>query len=319
MRIGLIGTGKHGSRYGNHIVNDLPGVQLAAISRRSEKGKEQAGQWGTAYYPDWQDLVADTGVDAVVAVTPPGINLEIARFCALHAKPLLMEKPLARNSDEAAEIVRLMTSADCPLTVGQTLRYNPVIRSLKDQLPGMGKLHSFSVNQRIEPSVLAWHDDPDTAGAGVVMHTAVHVFDALKQITGTSVKRVMAKSHCVHSRTLEDLVVLLAEFENGICGTVDVSKVGHARSGRFEFICNEGQLVGEQIHGFTEQVRNSSIQSRKRFEPFPAIMPLLTDWLSFLNGECENPVPGEDGRYVVQVCSAVLESAKKKRWVELEC
>lgn len=318
MRVGLIGTGRHGSRYASHIVNDLPDMQLSAISRRSEAGKKQAHQWGANYYRNWQDLVADTAVDAVVAVAPPGVNLEIARSCALHSKPLLMEKPLARNGDEAAEIVRVMAGANCSLTVGQTLRYNPVIRSLKEQLTKMGKLHSFSVNQRIEPSVLAWHDDPEAAGAGVVMHTAVHVFDALKQITGLPVKRVMAKSHCVHSNTLEDLVVLLAEFANGVCGTVDVSKVSHARSGRFEFICDDGQLVGEQIHGFTEQVRNSLVQQRKNFDPFPTIMPLLTDWHSFLHGEGENPVPGEDGRYVVQVCSAVLESAKKKRWVELD-
>ncbi len=35
MRIGIIGTGKHGSRYANHIVNDIDGLELTAISRRS--------------------------------------------------------------------------------------------------------------------------------------------------------------------------------------------------------------------------------------------------------------------------------------------
>ena len=42
MQIGVIGTGKHGSRYANHIVKDVDGLTLAAISRRSPEGLDQA-------------------------------------------------------------------------------------------------------------------------------------------------------------------------------------------------------------------------------------------------------------------------------------
>lgn len=316
-RIGIIGTGKHGSRYAGHLVNDLADVVLAGISRRSVEGEGQARSWNCRYFADWKQLVADPGIDAVVAVTPPGLNLEIARLCAAEKKPLLMEKPLARNGEEAREIVRLMQERNCPLTVGQTLRYNPVIGALKESLAGMGQLHSFGINQRIEPSPLAWHDEPDVAGAGVVMHTAVHVFDALRVITGVRVEKVLAKGRCVHSSQLEDLMLMLVECEGGVTGTVDVSKVGHARSGRFEFICQEGQLVGEQIHGFIECIRNNGVIRQQEFGPFPTILPLLRDWLSFLDRKRENPVGGEEGCYAVEVCSAALCSAKENRWVEV--
>ncbi len=58
MRIGIIGTGRHGSRYANHIVNDCQQLQLAAIARRSEEGRQQAESWGAEYLEDWQALVA---------------------------------------------------------------------------------------------------------------------------------------------------------------------------------------------------------------------------------------------------------------------
>lgn len=317
IRVGIIGTGKHGSRYANHVVNDLDGAELVGISRRSPEGARQAQAWGCRYFENWQDLVEDPAVDALIAVTPPGLNLDIAKKCAANSKPLLIEKPLARDSTEAAALVASMANANCPLTVGQTLRYNPVIGALRDTLPEMGKLHSFAVNQRIEPSTLAWHDEPEAAGAGVMMHTAVHVFDALRGITGLRIQRVMAKMRCVHSSRLEDLVVMLVECENNIFGTVDVSKVGHARSGRFEFVCQEGQLIGEQIHGFMEIVEQNKVKSRRDFEPFPTILPLLTDWLAFLGGTGENPISGEEGRYAVQVCSAALLSAEQGGWVEV--
>ena len=218
--IALIGTGRHGSRYGQHIFQDLAGLQLAGISRQSgELGREQAQRWRTTFYEDWRMLVAEPQVDAVVAATPPSLNSDIARWCARFRKPLLLEKPLARNVAEAAEIVRLMEAAGIPLTVGQTLRYNPVIEALRAALPEMGQLHSFSANQRLEPSTLAWHDNRDTAGAGVLFHTAVHVFDALATITGSRVRRVMAHGRLVHAKVLEDLVLASVELESGVLGT----------------------------------------------------------------------------------------------------
>jgi predicted dehydrogenase len=316
-RVGIIGTGKHGSRYANHIIKDIDTLQLSGICRRSDKGREQAEQWQTRYFANWRDLIKDVAVEAVIAVVPPGINLDIAKACAVAGKPLLIEKPLARNGYEAAEIVRVMHEHDCALTVAQTLRYNPVIQSLTEQLPDMGKLYSFAVNQRIEPSSLDWHDDPDVAGSGVVIHTAVHIFDALRVITSSKIVRVMAVSRCIHSRHLEDLVTVLAEFETGVIGTVDVSKVSQARSGRFEFVCQNGQLHADQIHSFTKVIENSSIVRHKAFVVQPTILPLLVDWSKFLEGERENPITGEDGRYAVEVCDACLHSAKMGRWVEV--
>lgn len=316
-RIGVIGTGKHGSRYANHIVKDIDGFTLAGISRRSTEGEEQARQWGTAFFGDWRELVTNPEVDAVVGVTVPSLNLEIARLCARERKPLLLEKPLAGNSHDAAEIVRIMEEADCPLTVGQTLRYNPVIGGLASRLPGLGVLHSVAVNQRIEPSSLAWHDDPEVAGAGVIIHTAVHVFDALRVITGLRILRVVAAGRCVHSRCLEDLVKVLMEFENGVLGTLDVSKVGHARSGRFEFICQDGQLHGEQVHGCIQTVRRTAIQDREQFPPVPTIRLLLEDWARFLDTGENNPVTGREGLYAVQVCDACIRSMATKGWVDV--
>jgi predicted dehydrogenase len=127
----------------------------------------------------------------------------------------------------------------------------------------------------------------------------------------------MAVSRMCHSRNLEDLVTVLVEMENGVVGTVDVSKVGQARSGRYEFVCADGQLYGEQIHSFVDIVRGGSLQ--RIDEPLPAhtILPLLQDWLGFLDGRNPNPVCGEDGLYAVRVCEACLQSAQEERWVEV--
>lgn len=317
MRIGIIGTGRHGSRYANHIVRDLDGLTLAAISRRSDQGRDQAGQWRCRLFTDWRELVDEPGVEAVIAAVPPALHPDIARACAAAGKPLLLEKPLAVSVAAGSEIVELFRRHGLPLTVGQTLRYNAVIRHLRQRLPEIGSLHAVSANQRIEPSTLEWHGRPELAGAGVSFHTAVHVFDALRYITGLEIVRVCATVRREHNPCLEDSLAVLMEMENGVIGTVDCSKVGHARSGRFEFVGSRGQLAGDQIYNTCERIQGLEVQPLDPGRPVGTIVPLLEQWRRFLAGRGSNPVTGEDGLAAVRCCQACLQSARRGGWVDV--
>lgn len=318
MNVGIIGTGCHGSRYAGHIICDVPELTLTAISRRSPEGVRQAEKWGVRWYADWRDLVRDPAVDAVIAVTTPNLNGAIATTCIEENKPLLVEKPLALNTQIAGAIVRQCRDADVPLTVGHTLRYNVTIKTLKELLPRAGELYSFRACHRLEQTPHSWLDVPEIAGAGVTLHTAVHVFDALRHLTGKEVKRVRASIYRRHSKTLEDLLLAVIEMENGLVGTVDASKIGPARTGLFEFIGAQGQLQGDQVHGNIEFIHQARVESLHKTEPISTLVPFLHDWQRFLNGQAANPISGEDGFAAVRISEACLTSVREDRWVELE-
>jgi predicted dehydrogenase len=185
---------------------------------------------------------------------------------------------------------------------------------LRNQLNRIGPLHSFTVNHRLEPATLAWLDEPSLAGGGVIFHTAVHVFDALRFITGREVVRVMALSRCVHTVNLEDLLMVLVELDNGVIGTVDCSKSSPSRSGRFEFVGGLGLLQGDQVHHYCELFHGSTRMSLDPGEAVSTIVPLLVDWLGFLRGVQPNPVPGEEGLAAVRACEACARSAARGGW-----
>lgn len=315
MKIGIIGTGRHGSRYANHIVNDCQTLQLTEIARRSEEGGHQADSWGAKYRRDWRELVASKDVDAVICAVPPVLNLSIARACSRYGKPLLIEKPLSVNVTDGQEIVTVMKRAGVFLTVGQTLRYNPVVRKLRAELPGQGRLYTVYANQRLEPSDIKWLENPQEAGAGITFHIAVHVFDALHYITGLKVLRVSAMCRTCKTKHLEDLVLIHLEMENRVVGIVDVSKLSNSRSGRYEFICEKTQLHGDQVHGYVDCISAGVERRLETFPPVPAVLRLLEDWQRFLSGEGTNPVSGEDGLYTLRVSEASLESSEDSRWV----
>ena len=314
LNIGIIGTGKHGSRYAAHIIKDVPNMRLAAISRRSKTGREQAQQWNCVWHREWEALVDDPAVDAVISAVPPALNRRIAEACSASEKPLLMEKPLSVTAADARAIVSMFRERGVPLTVGQTLRYNPVVQGLRENFSLLGECWSFVVNQRLEPSTLLWLEDPEQAGAGVILHTAVHLFDALRFITGIEIVRVRAMSRRIHNPQLEDLLLAQVECRKGITGLVDTSKISPARTGRFEFMGRNGILWGDQIYGHLEWLQGTESTPLACSPPGPTIVNLLEDWYNFLIGTGANPVDGAEGLAAVEACEACLRSVSSGGW-----
>ncbi len=316
--VGIIGTGNHGSRYARHIINDLGSrFHLAAISRRSAVGTDQALAWDTRHYGDWRELVRADAVEAVISAVTPNLNGEIGRLCAALGKPLLLEKPLTTDFSAGEKLVALFDRAGVPLTVAQTLRYNSVIGGLRRNLPPLGRLFSLFACQRLEPSTMGWLEQPEIAGGGVIFHTAVHLFDALRYITGAEIIKIRATAGKVYNRHLEDIVTAEVVLGNGCLGVIDASKVSPARTGRYEFVGENGQLHGDQVHGILEKIEGAKITTLPVTPPGPTILPLLQDWYALLAGAGDNPIPGAEGLAAIKVCHACRKAVETGRWVAI--
>jgi predicted dehydrogenase len=233
-------------------------------------------------------------------------------------KPLLLEKPLTTDFPAGQNLVTLFDRAGVPLTVAQTLRYNSVIGALRQNLPQLGRLFSFAACQRLEPSTMGWLEQPEIAGGGVIFHTAVHLFDALRFITGEEIVKIRATAGNIYNSQLEDVLVAEVILGNGCLGIIDASKVSPARAGRYEFVGENGQLHGDQIHGILEKIEGVKVTSLPVTPPGPTLLPLLKDWHALLIGAGNNPIPGEVGLAAVKVCHACRKSVETGRWVALE-
>src|SRR5258707_14837622 len=102
LGIGLIGLGKHGSRYARHIVEDLTDAALVAVCRRNRpEGEKLAAVSGCAFYDDYHDLVASSRVEAVVVAVPPKLHPPLVEAACRGSNPLPAEKTLAKSPAEA--------------------------------------------------------------------------------------------------------------------------------------------------------------------------------------------------------------------------
>jgi len=123
LGIGLIGLGKHGSRYARHIAEHLTDAALVAVCRRNRtEGEKLAAASGCEFHVDYRDLFANPRVDAVVVAVPPTLHPAIVEAACQAGKSLLVEKPLATSLAEATRISRMLSVSGVRAMVAHTLR-----------------------------------------------------------------------------------------------------------------------------------------------------------------------------------------------------
>lgn len=254
--LGIIGTGKHGSRYLAHVsAGDVPGLRVAAICRLdATAGAAQALAVGARFHADPDALIADPHVDVVALVVPPTWNVRLATAAARAGKALIIEKPLAPTVAECRAIADAVARAGVTAMVAHTLRFNAVVRALRKALPTIGPLHAAVLSQRFEPSVLPWLDRHAEAGGGIILHTGVHSFDALRFLTGREAVRVTAAANRIATRDTEDNFAATIEMDDGMLAQVAGSRATLGRSGAVELAGRDGQLTGDHVHGIAARL-----------------------------------------------------------------
>jgi predicted dehydrogenase len=318
-RIGLIGLGKHGQRYAHHIRQDFPELTLSAICRKDPARLSQdVAATGAAGFVDHAEMLRSGLCDAVVAVVPPHLNLDIVTRCREREIPLLLEKPAAANLEDAMRMHAVASDGAVPVMVAQTLRYNGAVRALRSRLDEIGAITSVSMTQRFEPSRLAWLDDPRQSGAGVALHTGVHCFDLIHHLTGMRAGRVTAQVASLKTRRTEDCCAATLELDDGVLATVSLARTTRGRTGHIEIAGEEATLAGDHVLNRAHVVRGREATELDCGEPVPTVREILADFVGSLENETPVPVPLRCGLDAVAVASACLESARRAEAVAVE-
>lgn len=82
--------------------------------------------------PDFEVLVNDPEIDAVVISTPVYLHYEMARKSLLAGKHTFIEKPMAPSAAQCQELVELAAKNQRTLMVGHTFIYSAPVRRIKE-------------------------------------------------------------------------------------------------------------------------------------------------------------------------------------------
>jgi len=318
--IGLIGAGKHGQRYLSHVARDVPGLALRALARRDvAQGAAQASALGARFHADWRDLVADPDVDAVIAVVPPTLHRAIAEAVAAAGKAFLVEKPLATTGADAVAVHHTLRASGVPCLMGHTLRWNAVVRTVRDLLPSLGGLRALGLNQRFETSTLDWLDRPETSGGGIILHTGVHSFDLVRFLTGAEVVRVWCRTSRVATRRTEDNFAATLDLAGSdALVTVSGCRATAGRSGLIDAACADAQIVADHQLHVAHRVRGLERTEIALPPPAHTVREALGAFVRLLVAGEAPATSLADGVRSVQVAEACMRSAATGAPVDVE-
>src|SRR5262249_54742652 len=156
-------------------------------------------------------------------------------------------KPLATTGADAIAIRRAIRHAGVPCLMAHTLRWNPVVGSVREAMADLGPLRALALNQRFEVSVLDWLGQPEVSGGGILLHTGVPSFDLIRSLTGREVVRVRCRTTRVATSRTEDNFAAIFDLEGAGDAIVTASgcRATAGRSGLIDLACAGGQLVAD--------------------------------------------------------------------------
>lgn len=144
LGVAVVGCGHWGMNY-LRVLREMPEVShVMAVDTRPQRLKEIDSRYrGIALYESIDDALADPLLDAVVISTPAKSHFEFVKRSLEAGKPVLVEKPLTTDSEQALELTDLADSLGLTLLVGHTFLYNPAIRKVKEYIESgdLGRLY----------------------------------------------------------------------------------------------------------------------------------------------------------------------------------
>jgi predicted dehydrogenase len=229
VRVGVAGTGAISQLVHLPLLSERPDVDIVAVSDADEAKAVAIGErFGVSRVLGDPELLSDPEVEAILVCTPNHLH-EAQTVAALEqGKHVLVERPLALTAAGCRRVLDAARTADRTVAVGMSHRFRSDVAALKAFVAGgeLGRPYAARVawmNRKVPLRRSTWRQRPEEAGGGALMDLGVQALDLGLWLLGNPrVKRVSA----VLTRDefeVEDAGTILAETEEGVAFSVEVS------------------------------------------------------------------------------------------------
>ena len=221
IRVGVIGVGQMGADHVARIARRIKGARVAVVTDyfRDKAEEIAASVPGCRVVDTPEELVAAEDVDAVLIASPGQFHRDQAIACIDARKPVLCEKPLAMNPEDAYEVVEAEVAARAAtgvpyVSLGFMRRFDREYAELRDAIAAgaLGEISLLNLKHRNA------HTLPGFTDTMMVYDSAVHEIDAIHYFLGEQVTGVQVILPVPGPRAAEgqhDPMLLLLRTESG--------------------------------------------------------------------------------------------------------
>lgn len=276
IRVAVVGVGSLGRAHAR-IYSQLPEAELVGVyDVDSRRAQEVAAEYRTAALASLDEVAQRA--EAASVVVPTDRHHPVASVLLDRGLHLLVEKPLAANTEEAEDLVARAQKRGVILQVGHVERFNPVL-SFLDGLhrpPRFIEAHRLAPYPPPRPGL-----PPRGTEVNVILDLMIHDLEVILYLVGSPVKDIRAVGVPVLSPT-EDIANVRLTFENGCIANITASRVSPERMRKIRAFYDDMYIsldyqkqAGEMYRKIVGGIVREEIQVRKE-------EPLLLELRSFL-------------------------------------
>ncbi len=335
LRVGIAGLGRLGKRHAEQLARHTPGARLVAACSpvpaeldwaRAELGVQRC-------HAEYEDLLRDPEVDAVVLVTPTTLHADQTSAALRAGKHVFVEKPLSLDvaTCEAVEAVA-REHPNLVAMVGFVRRFDPSYAHAKAAIDAGTLGRPFLVR-----SQTCDQNDPEgffvrfapTSG-GIFMDCSVHDIDLARWMLGNprATRAFASGTIALHPGLAEcgdvDNGLGIVEFEGGARAVFYASRtLPHGHETTTEVIGTTGTVqVGFGAHANRTQFRTAAGVFHNALPDFfarfsDAFRLEMEAFVAACRGEIAPPLTLSDATEATRIGQALAESLRTGGPVEL--
>jgi predicted dehydrogenase len=161
--IGIIGAGMYGKILLGWLQKDGRADVSWVNSASAATAQAAAQEFGVPRWTlDYNEILSDPAVDAVVIATPPYLHAEQLTAALAAGKDVLLEKPLAESAEAAAQILAAVEKAPGRMVLDASCRHTRLtarFRQLKSIIDSgkLGKIYHIHHNNLTHGTFIEWN------------------------------------------------------------------------------------------------------------------------------------------------------------------
>jgi len=339
LRIALIGYGLAGSTFHRPVISAVPGLRVTAVvtgnAERQSQARSELPDARVLAHPDEVWSAADD-FDSVVVAAANAAHVSLARAAIDAGLPVVVDKPLAVSSAEAAELVELARHREVLLSTYQNRRWDAELLTLQRVLKDgeLGRVHRFESRfERWRPQLKpGWRESNDpSAGGGTLLDLGSHLVDQATYLFGPVTSVYGEVSARRHDAAVDDDVFVALAHASGVTTHLWASAVAAQRGPRLRVLGDRAAFVAPDLDPQEDALRSGrrpvddgwgevpeaswpSIwagDEQRRLPSAPGAWARFYElWRDALLGEGPVPVDPGDAVTSLRILEAAAESAR---------
>src|SRR5882762_8784850 len=323
LRVACIGMGWWSDVLADAMQRSKKLKIVACYTRSEDKRRAFAAKYGCSAAPNYQVILQDGSIEAIINTTPNSAHLETTMAAALAGKHIFLDKPIANTVSEGRVITEFCKKKEVILALGYQRRRESHFRWIRSQIDAgaFGKLVNAEANisrDRLgQIDLKSWRYTAAGMPGGVMLQIGIHYADVLEYLLGP-VKAVSGRfARPVLPGDNPDVASLVLDHENGALSTLNASYASASEYYLMNVYGKEASAYYDLHQGLRYLKRGETRALAVTCAKNDPVVEELEEFAAAVRGETEPEMDGERGTACLGVILAGIRSAKEGRRVEV--